>query len=413
MPSIDAAGAHALQAGHRQARPARTCGGSGASGPRAARSAADGRSASDLGRLELHAVELQPVLEPRHPGRRQRALDAHQIFLFDLRVVADQPLRDAAILREHDEPGGVDVEPAGGRKSAQLARLERDGERSSGQRYLRRGSARLPAVAVLGLARHVADRLVEQDRDPLRAGADCAARLDRDPLRRAQRACRARSSPRRRPSPSRSRSIRRPRGASTGRVRSCAWIDRGFSGTSGVTSARGTACAAAGASSRVDAGGRRRAGSGPFVPRDAVACFLRRGGASVAAGGAASVCPGASATDGARPCCARRWRDVGGLAGPAGPLRGGSLSVGGVINGDCRSCARMVWGSRHCRRFRRGRAAARSDNRRCRRKMVAAASGRATAPAGRGTARCRSSSRRARRAAGPGRCRTAGPTTAG
>ena len=74
-------------------------------------------------------------------------------------------------------------------------------------------------VAVLGLARDVADRLVEQDRHLLalmlrapRGRSRCARAAT--PARQAWRP------PRRRPSPSLSRSIRRLRGANTGPVRS-------------------------------------------------------------------------------------------------------------------------------------------------------------------------------------------------
>ncbi len=41
--------------------------------------------------------------------------------------------------------------------------------------------------------------------------------------------------------------------------------------------------------------------------------------------------PGDNATVGARPCCARRARDVGGFAGPDGAPRGGSFNVERVM----------------------------------------------------------------------------------
>ena len=54
---------------------------------------------------------------------------------------------------------------------------------------------------------------------------------------------------------------------------------------------------------------------------------------------------GASATDGIRPCCARRWRDVGGLAGCTEPLRGGSLSEDLVITTRAPAASRYRHGS--------------------------------------------------------------------
>ena len=46
------------------------------------------------------------------PVRRSVALDAHEVFLLDFGIAADQLLGDAAVLREHHQAGGVDVEPA-------------------------------------------------------------------------------------------------------------------------------------------------------------------------------------------------------------------------------------------------------------------------------------------------------------
>ena len=71
--------------------------------------------------LELHAVELEAVPQPLHASSDERALDAHQVLLLHLGVVADQLLGDAAVLREHQQPGRVDVEPSRRREAAQVA----------------------------------------------------------------------------------------------------------------------------------------------------------------------------------------------------------------------------------------------------------------------------------------------------
>ena len=98
------------------------------------------------------------------PAASSVAFDAHEVFLLDFRVAADQPLGDAAVLREHDEPGRVDVEPSGGREAAQVSRLNSCGDGSSAQRFSGVISTDRGLVAVLGLAGDVADRLVEEDR---------------------------------------------------------------------------------------------------------------------------------------------------------------------------------------------------------------------------------------------------------
>jgi len=102
---------------------------------------------------------------------------------------------------------------------------------------------------------------------------------------------------------------------------------RGLSATSGVAETRGDR---ANPSPLCMRGGAP--GPAPVFVRGGVPAFGRRGGAPVGASGEASVVPACNATDGVRPCCARRAREVGGLAGRAGPLRCGSLSVERVMN---------------------------------------------------------------------------------
>ena len=90
-------------------------------------------------------------------------------------------------------PGGVDVEPARrvpGRAGG--SGLNVIGARSSAQRFSGRISTLAGCVAVLGLARDVADRLVEEDRHLL-ALVPCARRIDLDArVRRHARAERIR-----------------------------------------------------------------------------------------------------------------------------------------------------------------------------------------------------------------------------
>ncbi len=134
--------------------------------------------------LQLDAVELEAVLQQLHALVGQRALDAHQVLLLDRRVAADQVLGDAAVLREHDEPGRVDVQSPGGGEAAQVTRLEPGRRRILGPAVLRLDQHHRRLVAVLGLRRDVADRLVEQDRHLLalvlrRGRVDLDARVRR------------------------------------------------------------------------------------------------------------------------------------------------------------------------------------------------------------------------------------------
>ncbi|MDT4841154.1 hypothetical protein FQZ97_749970 [compost metagenome] len=93
---------------------------------------------------------------------------AHQVFLFNAAVLADELARDAAVLREHEQAHGVDVEPAAGREAAGVFGGEAAAVRRvagiatplAGRADQRGGGF----VAVFGLAAHVAHGLVQQDR---------------------------------------------------------------------------------------------------------------------------------------------------------------------------------------------------------------------------------------------------------
>src|SRR5690606_23752509 len=66
----------------------------------------------DLGRTQGNTIERQSVPKPREIGRGERAGGPDEVFLLDARVGADQLPRDATVLREHEQAGGVDVEPS-------------------------------------------------------------------------------------------------------------------------------------------------------------------------------------------------------------------------------------------------------------------------------------------------------------
>ena len=92
-------------------------------------------------------------------------------------------LRDAAVLREHDEAGGVDVEAARGREPAQVRRTELGARRVLGPAVLGLDQHHRGLVAVLGLAGDVAHRLVQQDRHLLALVASTPPGRSRSPRR--------------------------------------------------------------------------------------------------------------------------------------------------------------------------------------------------------------------------------------
>ena len=77
-----------------------------------------------LGRLQRLAVEREAVVEQLEAFSVEPALDAHQVFLLDARVLADEQLGDAAVLGQRQESGGVDVEAPGRGETLQLGRAE-------------------------------------------------------------------------------------------------------------------------------------------------------------------------------------------------------------------------------------------------------------------------------------------------
>ena len=82
----------------------------------------------DHGLSQRLAVEFEAMAQPLQAGVGQalafQRLDPHQILLLDAAAFADQLLGDAAVLRQHQQAGGVDVQPAGRCQAALVAGVE-------------------------------------------------------------------------------------------------------------------------------------------------------------------------------------------------------------------------------------------------------------------------------------------------
>src|SRR5690606_20678060 len=81
-------------------------------------------------------------------------------------VAADQQARDAAVLGEYQQAGGIDVEPARGGEPPALPRREADGRAVGGPVAGLLDELDGRAVARFGLAGDESDRLVQQDGHP-------------------------------------------------------------------------------------------------------------------------------------------------------------------------------------------------------------------------------------------------------
>ncbi len=121
--------------------------------------------AGDLGGAELPSVEFEAVAEEGEGLGRYLARDAHEVFFVDRALTADDRAGDGAVLGEHQEAGGVDVESSGGREvlavfwqidqPAAIALVARGG----------RDEGRSVTVAVLRLTGDIAEGFVEEDGD--------------------------------------------------------------------------------------------------------------------------------------------------------------------------------------------------------------------------------------------------------
>jgi hypothetical protein len=95
---------------------------------------------------------------------RARVAHAHQILLLDRAVFADQLAGHAAVLRQHQQAGRVDIQPTGRCEPSGVGgvkpRMDCIDSPSIGCTDQHCGAR----IAILGLAADIADRLVQQDR---------------------------------------------------------------------------------------------------------------------------------------------------------------------------------------------------------------------------------------------------------
>ena len=121
--------------------------------------------------LSHHTRALWAVGRPVHP---------HQVFLLHTRVFADQGAGHAAVLGQHQQAGGVDVEPPGRRQAPAVAVVPARalGPQRVGLPLVGRLDEHSRAlVSVFGLTADITHRLMQQDGDALFL---LVARLRRD-----------------------------------------------------------------------------------------------------------------------------------------------------------------------------------------------------------------------------------------
>ena len=92
---------------------------------------------------------------------------AHQIFLFHHRVFANQQARNAAVLRQHQQAGGINVEATGGHQAFELAAVEEKARVVFGPAVARLDQCDGGLMAVFGLTADDAQRLVQKNGDLL------------------------------------------------------------------------------------------------------------------------------------------------------------------------------------------------------------------------------------------------------
>ena len=114
----------------------------------------------DLRALERNAVELEPVVEKLKAFGGELALDAHEIFFFDLAPFADELSRDTPVLREHEQSSGIDVESACRRQSSQVGWVKPALARVGGVVIVGRDERYSGAMTRLRLGRDIPDRFV-------------------------------------------------------------------------------------------------------------------------------------------------------------------------------------------------------------------------------------------------------------
>src|SRR5215475_5131958 len=76
----------------------------------------------DMRRFERPAVERQPVPQQSQSVIGQRAENAHDVFFFDAALFPDDLFRQAAVLREKQQPLRINVEPPSDGQTFQMLR---------------------------------------------------------------------------------------------------------------------------------------------------------------------------------------------------------------------------------------------------------------------------------------------------
>ena len=91
---------------------------------RAAQSAADRRFATHLGRAQRLPSRLRPWLSRASPSADNLPATRTRYSFFDAGIFANQRFGHPAILGQHQEPGGIDIQPAGRGQAAQVFALK-------------------------------------------------------------------------------------------------------------------------------------------------------------------------------------------------------------------------------------------------------------------------------------------------
>src|SRR5689334_18784099 len=110
-------------------------------------------------------------------GIAERPSNANEVFFLDFGILSREKLRQATILREDEQALRIDIETSGGSEAVEVLALKlRPGE--IGGPVFVRDELHGRKVPLLRLPRHIADRLVQEDRDepfllPLGFGTEC------------------------------------------------------------------------------------------------------------------------------------------------------------------------------------------------------------------------------------------------
>ena len=135
----------------------------------------DGLHIGADGVVIVNAAELGDLAAIRSRSRRgsRRVLGPgvdhpHQVLFFHQRILANELARHTPILGEHQQAGGVDVQPAGGHQAFELAGVKEEARVVFGPAVLRLHQDDGWLVPVLGLAADQTQRLVDEHRHLVR-----------------------------------------------------------------------------------------------------------------------------------------------------------------------------------------------------------------------------------------------------